>query len=219
MDRKGRDRVTSSESRPRSRKRYKSLLIIGIPRTGSTALERACHKMLACLGFESDGEIFNPSFYQDLSGVTHNTRSKKYYEVFKAKCKERRHNHVIRDVVQSRFIITYANTLKQWFNIIFILRPERETKLCCKLKGWTANIGWMRKLIEIPCGKSMKLISYNDFVLLDPHKLYSILRKWYPCEEVDYMTPEFIGKREATFTKLGCHGVVPECILRKIHTK
>lgn len=200
--------------------KYKSLMIIGVPRSGSTALEIACHKMLEPLGFERDGEIFNPVFYPDLN-AEYNTRNKEDFETFKLRCKNRRHNSIVRDVTQHNFIIEYANVLKQWFNIIHIIRPIREVKLCCQLKGWNYNnlAEWSNKLSDIPSGKSMRILSYNDFALLNPDKLYSILRNWYPCEKVDYMTQDFVEKREETFTRLGCHGVVPECVSRRILCK
>ena len=195
-------------------KNYKSLLIIGVPRSGSTSLERSCCRFLTDLGFERKGEILNPHFNPELD-VRFNSRRKKDYEIFKNRCKENRHNAIIRDVVQNRFVIEHADMLKQWFNIIHIMRPVKETKLCCRLKGWKVDVvGWNQKLGDIPCDKGMKIINYNDFVLINPDKLYSILRKWYPCSKVDYMTPQFIKKREATFAKLGCHGITPEAILQ-----
>ena len=183
--------------------KYRSLLIIALPRSGSTALENTCSMMLRSI-LRSKGELFNKTFYPKCKLKYH--ASKKYYNDIKKTLQSFQFNHIIRDVIQTEFIISCIQWLKQYFNILYLVRPFKEIQLCCSIKGWQVPSKYLRHSLDIiPEDEYFKRLSYDDFVLnIEP--LHKLLKKWYNIWPFDYLSLSFISKRERTFMKMKRYG-------------
>lgn len=192
----------------------KSLLIVSVPRSASTALERACVKGLGPLKFQNCGEILNAGRNEKLK-VPQYAKRDKQFEKLKNQCIEHSKMKIIRDVVQPHFITQHIDWLTQLLNIIFLLRPVPEIMVSRKRLGWKMPKKTVRRyqdmLRNIPEQESYKYLNYYDFIRDDPNKLVEILQNWYPeCPSFNYMDKEFINKRNRTFLSIRQAGIRPQ---------
>lgn len=191
--------------------KYKSLLIVSVPRSASTALEKACFRGLIPLKFKSKGEILN-SGYQCKLRVPQYTKKEKDFEKLKEQCLRFTQNNIIRDVVQPHFFVQYLNWITDRFNVIFLLRSLDGIMTSRKRLGWKMPrktvLRYQNMLRDIPEREGYKHIDYYDFIRDDPYKLIKILQNWYPgCQHFEYMTKDFVKKRQKTLKILKFEGI------------
>lgn len=187
----------------------KSLLIIGLPRSGSTEFERVCSKMLK---FKKCGEILNRGFRKNKSLSYGHNAGGHHFDSMKKRFSKNLHNRVIRDVVQTKFVSNNMDWLTERFNVIYIVRPSAEISLCCKMHGWNPAItGLSKKLNSIPISDHFIHFDYYDFIFGPSNKLLVVLRKWYSnVQDFNYINASFISKRNATLSKLKRNGIKPK---------
>lgn len=189
----------------------KSLAIVALPRSASTLLEEICHQSLVRLGFVASAEIFNKGHNKKAGKVPHFAKNQNdKHEILKKIATKYAENHVIRDVVQCRFISDQIEWIQDRFNIIYLQRPIEEVVVCCQLHGWkTKPTSWFkyRDILDgIPSSDSFSRLKYYDFVQDNPKKLYKILKNWYPdCGNRAYMIGRFVVKRYSVFKKIAGH--------------
>jgi hypothetical protein len=158
------------------------------------------------IGFRSYGEILNRGFKRNRITFGHNSGKKRFPEM-KKRCEKRARDSVIRDVVQTTFVVRNIDWLMARFNVIYLVRPQKEIRLCCKLRGWNFAIGKLSAMLGgLP--DDVVRFDYYDFVFGPQKKLYKVLRRWYPqCRKINYLTCDFIRKRDWTMAKLRHHGL------------
>ncbi len=188
----------------------KSLLIISLPKSASTALQASCSLGLRGHNFKSTGELLNNGYAGGLD-IPQYAREKHYGKIKKCLLKHNK-NFIIRDVIQTPFIWKNVDFLKEHFNILYIRRPVKEIMLCSKLSGWKTPLSRYKKhrmkLDEIAEDEVLTRLDYYDYVLYDQDVLVQILRKWYPkTKPFIYIALSFARKRSATFEKLKNAGI------------
>jgi len=118
-------------------KNLKTLLVVSLPRSASTEVERICLQALKNLRFESKGEFLNHSFRRNYIDIKQHAKSE-YYPLLMDRCLKYKDDKVLRDVVQSGFISHNIDKLAAEMNIIVVDRPLDEVIFCSRKHGWTA---------------------------------------------------------------------------------
>lgn len=191
--------------------RMKSLLIVAVPRSGSTALEKACAKGLHRLGFSSNGEVLNRGYHKKLK-IKQYAKKENHFEQLKIRCSKFDKSAIIRDVVQPHFIVHNIGWLLEQFNMICLLRPIDEIMASRKRLGWKMPrktvLRYQNMLQEVPETDCYVYLDYYDFIRDRPDKLVKLLKRWYPaCPKFDYMDVAFRSKRTRTFLSLEKAGI------------
>jgi len=184
----------------------KSLFIVSVPRSASTTLEKTCATGLRSLGFAGKGEVLNAGHVCKLR-VPQYAKKEEHFKKLRKRCSKFVELRIIRDVIQTHFIVQNFEWLKDRFNMIFLLRPVDEIMVSRKRLGWKmpkkAVIRYQNMLKDIPEQESYKHLDYYDFIQNNPNKLIKILQNWYPdCHSFNYMTSAFINKRNSTFKSI-----------------
>lgn len=189
----------------------KSLFIISVPRSASTALEEACSKGLPT--FEAKGEILNAGKSINKIKVPQYGKKEKNYARMQEECSKHVEYSIIRDVVQPFFISDNIEWIKERFNVLMIVRPVKEIMVSRRRLGWKmprkAVARYQEMLIDLINGEEVKRIDYHEFVN-DPDVLIQILKNWYNCQTFEYMTGSFLAKKKRTFIDLLQNGVKPK---------
>lgn len=175
----------------------KSLFIISVPRSASTALEKACAKGLS---LEKCGEILNRGHYPVKAPQY---AKEKHFEHLKKRCSKYSESRVIRDVIQPHFIVQNIDWLMERFNMIFLLRPVAEIMVSRKRLKWKMPrktvLRYQNMLCGIPDQEFYRHLDYYDFIQDNPNKLVEILQSWYPeCPPFNYIDARFRSKRHRT---------------------
>ncbi len=185
--------------------KFKSLFILSVPRSGSTALEQACFIGLRPLRFTKHTEILNSSYNKDIRTPQY-AKKEKPYRILRKVCEQHKTNKIVRDVVQPFFVTEHAEWLKSMFNIILLIRPVPEIMVSRKQLGWKmprkAVVLYQSMLMDIPRDESVQELDYYDFIRDNPSRIVQILQRWYPCSPFNYIDKHFLNKRKRTFIVL-----------------
>ncbi len=180
----------------------RSLFIIALPRSGSTALQVACQMMLRPC--KCKGELLNNRTYTKCKFKYH--AKPKHYDAIQASLKPFRHDHIVRDVIQTEFVTARIDWIREHFNVLYLVRPFNEIKICCGIKGWAVPSKKLRKGLDgIEEGEYFQRLAYDSFIFkIKP--LHDLLEQWYNIWPYDYLSPAFIRKRGQTLQKMKKHG-------------
>lgn len=177
----------------------KSLLIVGFPRSLTTHVYDMAHKAIQGLhpADAAAGEILNHLNNQkcDFGLLAQDDADyTKAVELLDA----HKESYVVKDVVQPHLMRRFLSDL---YNVLFVRRDIDDAIACQILQGWDAP----------PKSFFADAIAYYsrfptveyDTIIHQAGPLFDAFESFgYAVERFDYLTPEFVQKREETFKKL-----------------
>src|SRR3990167_2588515 len=104
------------------------MVVTRLGKVGSSALQKAC---IFLLGFEDKGEPLNSG---SLTG-RHDLNKEFWLDLWK-RIERLKTGCVVKEVNQYNFFIKQFNIIKEYFNILFIIRPIGQRNFCRKMAGW-----------------------------------------------------------------------------------
>ena len=175
----------------------KSLMVVTrLGKVGSSALQKACSFLL---GFEDKGEPLNSG---SLTG-RHDLNKEFWLDLWK-RIERLKTGCVVKEVNQYNFFIKQFNIIKEYFNILFIIRPIGQRNFCRKMAGWWTLAEKKYKYFYnfIESHPECPVINYKDFIF-NENILKDILSRWYNIDHTEsYQDQEFLLKRNETMKKI-----------------
>jgi hypothetical protein len=181
----------------------KSLLIVGVGRSGSTLLQSIC---CDALEFKNTNEIFNRSVYDEL--IQHQISfiqelpyfaPRPYWPDMWKLLMRYSKDCVVKDNLQPEFISYHFDKILSQFNVLYIRRNSDDVIKCHHRRGWvSAHVHRVHQIYDRIFSQlrpGMAILQYDDFIK-DESFLNNILKLWYPsCKKCNYITTAFIEKR------------------------
>lgn len=173
-----------------------NLLIVGAPRSMTTAIAAAAARML---GRENLGEVFNRSHYQqqcppgflgrllpkqDASDAGYRRIAR--YLLFKI-----RPGKVVKDVEQPRHIARFLTECPQKVNAFYLHRDAAEVRACIARQRWEAPDPTVYEALYAGLPRLEYAAAIEDW-----RPLFDLLQRFgYAPREHNYLTPDFLAYR------------------------